>query len=166
MDKAISYWRACLLGAVAGLFSSTICLFLLLIDEDSAKVGRTVEQRLIAKSFSECPGLARSPIWPMKVSIAHIAFYVVASLLVHSFLSERTRSVFMLWQYIGLVVIGAWALFTMLAALVRVISDAVPFHLISPFSPAGIKFTFVALAANVIYGTAIQVAARHYEGLT
>lgn len=166
-DTLISYWRTCLLGAVAGLFSSSFCLLLFRIDEHYSEVQRSEEQvRAMAKGLIGCPGVVRGPFCWVEASALHIALCIIATLLAHRLLSKRIRSVFILWQYIGLMVVAGWGLLLGVDAAIQSVFNGVPFHLISPFSPAGLKFTVVFLAANVIYGSAIQIAAKRYDTLT
>lgn len=164
MNGLITHWRTCLLGAAAGLFSSGLCLLAYRVDEYGDRL-REIEARAraIAEGLIGCGYVGRGPFWWVYATGTHIVLYVVASLVVHRFLSKRVTSVFLLWQCIGLLVIAGWGLLTALSATLRVVFDAMPFHLISPFSPDGLKFTALALAANVIYGTVIQSSANRYK---
>jgi hypothetical protein len=157
----MSYWRTCLLGAVAGLFSSSFCLLLFRIDEHYGAVEKSQElRRAMAEGLIVCPGVVRSPFWWVEASALHIALCIIASLLAHRFVAKRISGpVFILWQYIGLMVVAGWGLLLTIESFF----EGRPFHLISPFSPAGFKFTLIFLAANVIYGSTIQIAAKRYS---
>jgi len=155
-------WRTAVLGVVAGLFSSGLCLLAFRIDE-YYRLLREAQARAFMPRLIGC-GFGRSPYWWVYLSVVHIFLYVVATFVVYRFLSKREASVFILWQYIGLSVIGGWLLLLVIEMIPSLL-EGYPFHLISPVSPAGSKVLAVAFAANVIYGTAIHVFAKRREYL-
>ncbi len=161
MGNLKNQWRTVLLGLVAGLFSSGLCLLAYEMDQPPSLITEFRAQGFVIERIG-CYGEIRSPYWWVWVSGLHILLYVLATLVVYRLLSKRETSVFMLWQYIGLSVIAGWVLLLILEMIPRLM-ESWPFHLISPVSPSGLKVTAVAFAANVIYGTAIHVFARRWD---
>lgn len=155
-------WRTVVLGLAAGLFSSALCLLAFRIDEYPREL-REAQARAAMPFHIGC-GTRRDPNWWIDLSGIHIILYVVATLVVYRFLSKRETSVFMLWQYIGVSVIAGWFLLLIVEMLPRFLGG-LPFHIVSPMSPAGGKVAAVAFAANVIYGTAIHLFARRRDAL-
>ena len=155
--KLKKHWRTAVLGLVAGVFSSGLCLLAFRIDEYYREL-REAQVRASMPFRIGC-GTRPAPYWWVELSGVHIFLYVAATLLVYRFLSKRETSVFMLWQYIGVSVIAGWLLLLILPPLL----DGWGFRLNSPFSPAGAKVLAIAFAANVIYGTAIHLLARRRD---
>lgn len=154
-------WRTVLLGLVAGLFSSGLCLLAYQLDQPPGLIAVFGAQGFVIERIG-CYGQIQSPYWWVDVSGIHILLYVIATLVAYRFLSKRETSVFMLWQYIGLSVIAGWFLLLFLQMIPQLL-EGWPFHLISPVSPSGWKVLAVAFAANVFYGTVIHVFAKRSQ---
>ena len=150
-----------LLGLMAGLFSSGLCLLAFQVDEYYRELAEARARAFMPRVIG-C-GFGRSPYWWVYLSGLHIFLYVVATLLVYRFLSKRETSVFILWQYIGLSVIAGWLLL-LIVEMIPSLLEGWFFHFSSPVSPAGWKVLAVAFAANVIYGTAIHIIALRRAG--
>jgi hypothetical protein len=156
MRKLIEDARIGLLGAAAGLFSSSVLLLIDRIDRYYAYLSS------IDADYNK--GLRE--LWWLPVSFWHVLLSVVASFLVHRYLTNRVRSPFLLWQVVGITTLLGWGLsIFLLVSLQCVMSgDLDPFeHLVLSTDVAAIaKYVSVAFACNVFYGSVINASSRQY----
>lgn len=148
-----------LLGAAAGLFSTSITLLVDRIDVHYAYLSRLQETRYGAY------GSVRE-LWWVPASVWHIILSVVASFVVHRYLTIHLRSTFLLWQVVGITALFGWALtFVLIVSLDCVVSgnlnsldnlvrwDEVLFVA---------KYVATVFACNVLYGSVMSASSRQY----
>lgn len=175
-SKWLDRWRAVLLGAIGGLFSSAIYLMAYRAEEYLAELDYQKQLALDAlnpNGVTICRMSILNPLWWVDASIWHIILFVVASLLVHRYFSKRMNSVFLLWQSIGLMVIVGWGLTVLFGIILDGYLAKGVFPLDKIFEGiistsnqrSAFKFVALILGINVIYGTLMQLAAKHYRAV-
>ena len=156
MSKLGRDLRLAMAGACSGLFS--VSVFLLL-----ARV-TTYYDFLVFRHYGGYN--ARDyvdDLWWVPVVVWHVILSIVASLLMHRYLATARASVFLRWQTIGGVVLAAWGLTLFLGVgmecLIRGNTTPVEqFFQLFKLVPVA-QFVASVFASNVLYGSAIQVAA-------
>lgn len=164
--KWLSHWRSFLLGAINGLFS---CAILAIIERITIRHAELQDQ-IDMQSGPVGYILKRQPFWDVTNCLWHVILFIVASLLLHRYLSSRIKSVLMLWVCVGAAAIAGWALtFLSVTILMGFMVDGFsPLEKIlesmiySSSQRSAFKFVSIVMAINVIYGTVVQVAAKHY----
>jgi len=148
-----------ILGAAAGLFSTSITLLIARIDAYYAYLARIHEVGYI--NYERVEGLSWIP-----VSAWHIILSVVASLLVHRYLSTRLRSPFLLWQFIGIAALFGWALTAFLVVGMSCVIEgdlSSLEHLMRPDDLLLIaKYAATVSICNVFYASVISASSRQY----
>ena len=102
MSKLIEDIRIATLGLAAGLFSSGITLLIARIDSYHRYLAWVSREDY---AYQRVEGL-----WWVPAFCWHILISVVASLLVHRYLSSHSRSTFLLWQIVGIASLFGWVL--------------------------------------------------------
>ena len=148
-----------LLGAAAGLFSSSITLLIARIDAYYAYLARIQEDGYI--NYETVDRL----LW-IPASVWHIILSIVASLLVHRYLTTRLRSPFLLWQVIGISSVFGWVLSAFLVVGMSCVMEgdlSSLEHLMRPDDLLLIaKYAATVSACNVFYGSVISASSRQY----
>ena len=148
-----------ILGAAAGLFSCSITLLIARIDAYYVHLSRIRET-----TYSPYEGIDRLEWVP--VAVWHIILSVVASLLVHRYLTTRLRSPFLLWQLIGIASLDAWVLTAFLIVGMRCVMEGDRSsieHLVRPGDLWLIgKYGATVFACNVFYGSVMSASSRQY----
>jgi hypothetical protein len=148
-----------LLGAAAGLFSSSIILLVARIDTYYAYLSRTHSETYDA--FNRVEGLEWIPL-----SFWHITLSVVASLLVHRYLATRIKSPFLLWQLIGVASLHGWAITAFLIVSMTCILEgnltSLEYLLNSEKAWDIGQRAAIVFACNVFYGSVISASSRQY----
>jgi hypothetical protein len=151
--------RIGILGAAAGLFSTGIVLLIARIDAYYAYLSRIQEDGYI--NYERVDGLLWIPI-----SVWHIILLVVASLLVHRYLTTRLRSPFLLWQVIGITSLFGWALTAFLIVSMSCVMEgdlSSLEHLLKSDDALLIaKYAATASTCNVFYASVISASSRQY----
>ena len=148
-----------ILGAAAGLFSTSITLLIARIDAYYAYLARIQEDTYL--DYGGVEGLSWIP-----VSVWHIILSVVASLLVHRYLATRLRSPFLLWQVIGISSLFGWALTAFLVVSMSCVIEGdlrLLEHLMRPNDLLLIaKYAATVSICNVFYASVISASSRQY----
>lgn len=154
-----------ILGAAAGLFSTSITLLIARIDSYYAYLARMQEETY--RCYERVEALSWIP-----ASVWHIILSVVASLLVHRYLATRVRSPFMLWQIIGIASVYGWALTFLLLVSMGCLMDGSVRSLgrlvtaddgwLSDEAWLIGKYVVTVFACNVFYGSVISASSRQY----
>jgi hypothetical protein len=151
--------RIGILGAAAGLFSTGIVLLIARIDAYYAYLSRIQEDGYIY--YERVDGLLWIPI-----SVWHIILLVVASLLVHRYLTTRLRSPFLLWQVIGITSLFGWVLTAFLIVSMSCVMEgdlSSLEHLLKSDDALLIaKYAATASTCNVFYASVISASSRQY----
>lgn len=148
-----------ILGAAAGLFSSSIILLVARIDAYYAYLSRLQED--IYEGYRRVEGLEWIPI-----SAWHIILSVVASLLVHRYLMTQIRSPFLLWQVVGISSLFGWALTVFLILGMGCVMEgdlSSLEHALNPHKALLLaKYVATVFACNVFFGSVISASSRQY----
>jgi hypothetical protein len=151
--------RIGILGAAAGLFSTGIVLLIARIDAYYAYLSRIQEDGYIY--YERVDGLLWIPI-----SVWHIILLVVASLLVHRYLTTRLRSPFLLWQVIGITSLFGWVLTAFLIVSMSCVMEghlsSLEQLLKSDDALLIAKYAATASTCNVFYASVISASSRQY----
>jgi hypothetical protein len=151
--------RIGILGAAAGLFSTGIVLLIARIDAYYAYLSRIQEDGYI--NYERVDGLLWIPI-----SVWHIILLVVASLLVHRYLTTRLRSPFLLWQVVGITSLFGWVLTAFLIVSMSCVMEgdlSSLEHLLKSDDALLIaKYAATASTCNVFYASVISASSRQY----
>jgi hypothetical protein len=151
--------RIGILGAAAGLFSTGIVLLIARIDAYYAYLSRIQEDGYIY--YERVDGLLWIPI-----SVWHIILLVVASLLVHRYLTTRLRSPFLLWQVVGITSLFGWVLTAFLIVSMSCVMEgdlSSLEHLLKSDDALLIaKYAATASTCNVFYASVISASSRQY----
>lgn len=154
MRKLSEDFRIGILGATAGLFSSSVTLLVERID--TAYLSR--EQTEYYQRIEE--------LWWIPFSFWHIVLSVVASFLVHSYLKSRLRSPFLLWQTIGITSLSGWGLTffvaVSLSCLMRGSLDPLERLVLSTDLELIGKYVSTVFACNVLFGSVVNASSRQY----
>jgi hypothetical protein len=148
-----------ILGAAAGLFSSSIALLIARIDTYYTYLSRIQEETYHA--YERVDRLQWVPI-----SVWHIILSVVASLLVHRYLATRLRSPFLLWQLIGITSLLGWALTALLIVSMGCIMEgdlnSLEYLLNSEKALLIAKYAATVSTCNVFYASVMSASSRQY----
>ena len=159
MNKLIEDLRIGILGAAAGLFSTGIALLIARIDAYYAYLSRIQEDGYI--NYERVDRLLWIPI-----SVWHIILLVVASLLVHRYLTTRLRSPFLLWQVVGITSLFGWALTAFLIVSMSCVMEgdlSSLEHLLKSDDALLIaKYAATVSTCNVFYASVISASSRQY----
>lgn len=159
MSKLSEDFRIGILGAAAGLFSTSITLLIGRIDHYYAYLAS-----LDGTNYGAYHTVRE--LWWVPASVWHIILSVVASLVVHRYLTTQLRSPFLLWQVIGLTSIFGWALtFALVVSIDSVVSGDFNFVRQLPRSDEVLivaKYVTTIFACNVLYGSVIGASSRQY----
>jgi hypothetical protein len=151
--------RIGILGAAAGLFSTGIVLLIARIDAYYAYLSRIQEDGYI--NYERVDRLLWIPI-----SVWHIILLVVASLLVHRYLTTRLRSPFLLWQVVGITSLFGWVLTAFLIVSMSCVMEgdlSSLEHLLKSDDALLIaKYAATASTCNVFYASVISASSRQY----
>jgi hypothetical protein len=149
-----------LLGVAAGLFSTSITLLIARIDTYYAYLSRIQEEETYY-AFETVQRLEWIP-----VSVWHIILSVVASLLVHRYLTTHLRSPFLLWQVVGITSLFGWALTALLVVSMGCVIEGdlnSLEHLVNSEKALQIaKYAATVSACNVFYGSVMSASSRQY----
>ena len=153
-----------ILGAAAGLFSTSITLLIARIDAYYAYLTRIQEE-----TYRGYGGVDRLSWVP--ASVWHIILSVVASLLVHRYLTTRVRSPFLLWQVIGISSLVGWALTAILVVSMVCLMEGdlrslehLIGHLIRTDDALLVaKYAATVSTCNVFYASVISASSRQYD---
>ena len=144
-------------GACSGLFS--VSVFLL-----AARVVAYYDYlRFLKINEYEASHYQVEDLWWVPVVVWHVILSIVASLLMHRYLPASRTSTFLRWQAIGFVVLAAWGFTAFLAVgmecLIRGNTTPVEqFYDMFKLVPVA-QFVAVIFASNVLYSSAVQIAA-------
>jgi hypothetical protein len=159
VNKLSEDLRIGILGATAGLFSSSITLLIARIDTYYTYLSRLHEGTYDA--YERVDRLEWIPI-----SVWHIILSVVASLLIHRYLTNHLRSPFLLWQLIGMTSLSGWVLTAFLVVSMRCVIEgdlSCLQYLIKPDDALLIaKYAATVSTCNVLYASVISASSRQY----
>jgi hypothetical protein len=160
VNKLSEDLRIGILGAAAGLFSSSVTLLIARIDAYYAYLERLRE----ATSYADAQRVDQLEWIP--VSVWHIILTVVAALLIHRYLTTHLRSPFLLWQLVGITSLFGWVLTALLLVSMRgVIEGDLSFleYLLKPADALLIaKYAATVSTCNVLYASVISASSRQY----
>ena len=160
MSKLAEDVRVAILGAAAGLFSSSVTLLMARIDAYYDYLSWRNEIGYSAHYERAVEDLEWIPI-----CLWHILLAVTASLLVHRYLANRFNSPFLLWQVIGITSLGGWVLTFSLVMILRfVMTGELDVERILYLLQAShvAKYAATTFACNVFYGSVINASSRQY----
>lgn len=156
MNKLGEDIRVAILGAAAGLFSSSVTLLIARIDSFYAwrkQIDYVPYERVV------------EDLWWVPVCCWHILLSVAASLLVHRYLANRFNSPFLLWQTIGITSLVGWGLTLALVIFLHCVVTG-DFDLERALYPLQVavtaKYVSTAFACNVFYGSVINASSLQY----
>lgn len=163
MNKLSEDLRIGILGAAAGLFSTSITLLIARIDAYHTHLSRIGEE-----TYSVYEAVDRLEWVP--ISVWHIILSVVASLLVHRYLSTRVKAPFLLWQVVGISSLFGWALTAFLVVSIGCVMEGdlnclehFLGHLMKPDDTLRIaKYAATVSTCNVFYASVISASSRQY----
>jgi hypothetical protein len=148
-----------ILGAAAGLFSSSVTLLIARID--------TYYAWLRERNYDTYARV--DDLWWIPVSVWHIILSVVASLLIHRYLTNRIRSPFLLWQVVGLTSLIGWALTSVLVLGLRCVLlgnlsavRSLEHFVMSDEALIVAKYVATVFACNVFYAAVMNASSRQY----
>jgi len=159
--KWLSHRRSFLLGAINGLFS---CAILAIIERITIHYAELQEQ-IDMQSGPVGYILQRQPFWNVTNCLWHVILFIAASLLLHRYLSSRIKSVLLLWVCVGAAVITGWALTFLTVTILMEVSPLekiLKSMIYSSSQRSAFKFVAIVMSINVIYGTVVQMATKHY----
>ena len=149
-----------LLGAAAGLFSSSVLLLIYRIDAYYAYLSsiEDIDQFCFDRGMRE--------LWWIPTSFWHILLSVVAAFLVHRYLKNHFKSPFLLWQIVGATAMLGWGLTVLVALSLECVMrgnlDSLDYAVTSEKLADLAKYASAAFACNVFYGSVINAASRQY----
>jgi hypothetical protein len=155
MSKLRNDLKLALAGACSGLFSASVFLL-------GARVVSYYEYLRIRNVGGYEGSYDRvEDLWWVPVVVWHVVLSIVASLLMHRYLVRA--STFLRWQAIGIVALAGWVftIFTGIGmqCLIHGNTHSIE-HILSVFEFVPVsQFVAAVFASNVLYGTAVQVAA-------
>ena len=159
MNKLSEDFRIGILGAAAGLLSSSVTLLIARIDEHYA---------WLREPGYESYGRIQELSW-VPVSVWHIILSVVAALVVHRYLTTHLRSPFLLWQTIGITSLFGWALSFVLVVSMNCIMNgnlsSLQYLVQSEDLLLVGKYVATVFACNVLYGSVMSASSQQYLGL-
>ena len=161
MSKLSEDLRIGILGAAAGLFSISVVLLIARIDTYYTYLS-WLEQTNYA-TYDK--GVER--LWWIPAALWHLLLSVVASLLVHRYLTVFRRSPFLLWQVIGMTSLLGWGLTLVLVVSMEAVMNgnlnSLQYTLNSGEAGYIAKYVAAAFASNVFYGSVMQASSRQYR---
>ena len=150
-----------LLGAAAGLFSSSVMLLIDRIDAHYsylASLEETTDQVCFVNMIRE--------LWWIPPTFWHVLLSVVAACVVHRYLKNRLKSPFLLWQVVGITAMLGWGLTFFLGFSLECLMtgnlNSLQYVLDSERLASFAKYTSAVFACNVSYGSVINAASRQY----
>ncbi|HKY42484.1 MAG TPA: hypothetical protein VJM50_05285 [Pyrinomonadaceae bacterium] len=150
-----------LLGAAAGLFSSSV---LLLIDRIDAYYAYLAS---LGETDQSCYTDFVRELWWIVPTFWHVLLSIVAACLVHRYLKNRLKSPFLLWQVVGITAMLGWVLTVFvgfsLECLMRGNLNSLAYAVTSEKLADLAKYASAVFACNVVYGSVINAASRQYE---
>ena len=160
MNKLSEDLRIGILGAAAGLFSSSVTLLIARIDAYYAYYLSRIQEETY-HAYEKVDRLEWIP-----VSVWHIILSVVASLLIHRYLTTHLRSPFLLWQVVGITSLVGWALTALLIVSMGCVMEgdlSSLEHLMKPDDAWLIaKYAATVSTCNVFYASVISASSRQY----
>ena len=159
MNKLSEDLRIGILGAAAGLFSTSITLLIARVDDYYAYLSAIQEETY--RGYERVKELSWIP-----VSVWHIILCVVASLLIHRYLETRIRSPFLLWQVIGITSLFGWALTALLVVSMTCVIEG-DLNSLEHLMRTGdalliAKYAATVSTCNVFYASVISASSRQY----
>ena len=158
MSKLSEDVRIGILGAAAGLFSSSVSLLIARIDSYYAYLS------WLEGTHYAPYDRAVEDLWWVPICFWHILLSVVASLMVHRYLAIRPKSPFLLWQFIGITSLFGWVLtISLVIGLEYVMLPELRTleRIVSAFDSGVIaKYVSTVFACNVLYGSVINASYR------
>lgn len=156
MNKLRRDLRLVMAGACSGLFS--VSVFLL-----GYRVVAFYDYLASREAEGYHPSYADvENLWWIPVAVWNVVLSIVASLLIHRYVSSSRVSPFLRWQAIGAVVLVAWGLtvFTGIGMDCLIRGNTEPLEqVLRMVKLIGVaQFVSAIFAANVLYGSAIQAA--------
>ena len=162
MSKIREDLRIGLLGAAAGLFSSSV---LLLVDRIDLYYSYLELNPAEADQVCYINNL-RELSW-IPLAIWHMLLSTVASFMVHRYLTKPLKSPFLLWQVVGITTLFGWALSYLLVMSIDCVMQGdfdVLAKSVATSKLAGVaKYVSVVFACNVFYGSLINASSRQYS---
>ena len=146
-----------LLGAAAGLFSSSITLLIERIDAYYVYLSTGDVEFYYHRGIRD--------LWWIAPSFWHIVLSVVAACLVHRYLKSHLKSPFLLWQVVGITSLLGWGLtfFVWFSLLCVISGDLDSLYLVTAEDLLNVaKFASAVFACNVMYGSVINAASQQY----
>lgn len=152
--------RVGILGAAGGLFSISIVLLIARIDAYYTYLSWLNETNYATYD----KGVER--LWWLPAAFWHLLLSIVASLLVHRYLTIFRRSPFLLWQVIGITSLLGWLLTLFLGVSMECVMNGNLNSLQHAVNPVEVSYIFkyvaAAFACNVLYGSVMQASSRQY----
>ena len=152
--------RVGILGAAAGLFSIGIVLLIARIDSYYAYLSCLEETK-----YGMYDKRVEDLLW-LPEAFWHLLLSIVASLMVHRYLTSLQRSPFLLWQVIGITSLLGWALTFFLVLSMQCLMNGNLSSFKYAVTPVEVSYLFkyvaTAFACNVFSGSVIQASARKY----
>ena len=160
MNKLSEDLRIGILGAAAGLFSTSITLLIARIDTYYAYLASLRE----TTDYRDLERVARLEWIP--ASVWHIILCVVASLLIHRYLMPHLKSPFLLWQLIGITSLFGWVLTAFLIVSMKCVIEGDLSSLNQLMRPDDAlfiaKYAATVSTCNVFYASVISASSRQY----
>ena len=148
-----------LLGAAAGLFSISLTLLIARIDTYYAYLARLRDETYDA--YASVDRLEWIP-----VSVWHIILSVVASLMVHRYLTTHLRSPFLIWQLVGVTSLFGWVLTVLLILSMGFVIEgdlrSLEYTVSTEKALVIAKYAATVFACNVLYGSVMSASSRQY----
>ena len=162
MSKLREDLRAGLLGAAAGLFSFSIALLIGRIDAWYTYLSWLSK----ADHNATYEGGGVESLWWLPAFVWHIVLSVIASLVVHRYLTIRAGSPFLLWQIIGLSSLLGWGLTFVISVGIECVANgdlsAVKYSLMYFDLKNIAKYVSAVFACNVLYASVMKAASQQY----
>lgn len=160
MSKLREDFSIGLLGAAAGLFSSSMTLLIARIDAYYTYLAR-LRETTYYDDMARVEGLSWVP-----ASVWHIILSVVASLLIHRYLMTHLRSPFLLWQVVGITALFGWALTALLVVSMNCVVNgslrSLEYLMDSDSALLIAKYAATVSICNVFYASVISTSSRQY----
>jgi len=159
MSKLKEDLRVGILGAAAGLLSISVALLIARIDAYYSYLSWLKETDYVYDREVES-------LWWIPFSFWHLLISVVASLLVHRYLTICRRSPFLLWQVIGITCLLGWVLTFFLTVSMESLMHGDLYSLQHPLNLLDVgyvaKYVAAVFACNVFYGSVMQASSLQY----
>ena len=161
MSKLREDLRVGILGAAAGLLSISVALLIARIDAYYSYLS------WIEPTNYSLYGEGVERLWWVPPASWHLLLSVVASLMVHRYLTVFRRSPFLLWQVIGITSLLGWGLTLVLLVSMEAVMNgnlnSLQYTLNSGEAGYIAKYVATAFASNVFYGSVMQASSRQYK---